>query len=138
ILMNTPIINSATQTSGAGVGARSGDRAPTAGGASQPPPQLLSNLAEMRRAVSAANVNHYNVQPVYDIYANVQGRDLAAVAAEVQRAIDAVQPDLPRGSSVVMRGQVGTMNSSFAGLAAGLGFAVLLVYLLMVVNFQSW
>jgi multidrug efflux pump subunit AcrB len=83
-------------------------------------------------------VNHYDVQPVYDVYANVQGRDLAAVAADVQKAVDAVRPDLPRGSTIVMRGQVQTMNSSFTGLLAGLAFAVLLVYFLMVVNFQSW
>src|SRR5437660_3251842 len=99
---------------------------------------MLSTLANLRRTVSAANVNHYIVQPVYILFANVQGRDLAAVAKDVQRAIDAVRPELPRGSTIVMRGQVETMNSSFTGLAAGLGFAVLLVYLLMVVNFQSW
>jgi multidrug efflux pump subunit AcrB len=102
------------------------------------PPQLLSNLVDLRRTPSVANVNHYNVQPVYDVYANVERRDLAAVAADVQKAIDAVRPDLPRGSTIVMRGQVDTMNTSFAGLAGGLAFAVLLVYLLMVVNFQSW
>jgi multidrug efflux pump subunit AcrB len=129
-LLNTPIINS--QTSAAG-------RTQTIAGETQrPPPQLLGNLVNLRRSSSPANVNHYNVQPVYDIYANVQGRDLAAVAADVQQAIDAIKADLPRGSWIVVRGQVGTMNSSFAGLAAGLGFAVLLVYLLMVVNFQSW
>src|SRR6185295_10642321 len=87
---------------------------------------------------SPANVNHYDVQPVFDVLANVQGRDLAAVAADVQKAIDAVQSELPRGSTIVLRGQAETMNSSFAGLATGLVFAVLLVYLLMVVNFQSW
>jgi multidrug efflux pump subunit AcrB len=102
------------------------------------PPQLLSNLVDVRRAVSPANVNHYNVQPVYNVFANVQGRDLASVAADVRRAIDAVRPDLPTGSTIAMRGQVETMDSSFTGLAAGLGFAVLLVYFLMVVNFQSW
>jgi multidrug efflux pump subunit AcrB len=129
-LLNTPIINS--QTSAAG-------RTQTIAGETQrPPPQLLGNLVNLRRSISPANVNHYNVQPVYDIYANVQGRDLAAVAADVQQAIEAIKADLPRGSSIVVRGQVGTMNSSFEGLAAGLGFAVLLVYLLMVVNFQSW
>ena len=102
------------------------------------PPQLLNNLVNVRRSVSPANVNHYNVQPVYNVFANVQGRDLAAVAADVRRAIDAVRPDLPTGSTIAMRGQVETMDSSFTGLAAGLGFAVLLVYFLMVVNFQSW
>jgi multidrug efflux pump subunit AcrB len=104
----------------------------------QKTPQLLSNLVDLRRSVSPANVTHYDVQPTYDVYANVQGRDLAAVAADVQKVIDAAQQELPRGSTIVMRGQVQTMNSSFAGLAAGLVFAVLLVYLLMVVNFQSW
>src|SRR5437660_1677606 len=99
---------------------------------------MLSTLANLRRTVSAANVNHYIVQPVYILFANVQGRDLAAVAADVQKAIDTVRPDLPRGSTIVMRGQVETMNTSFTGLAGGLLFAVLLVYFLMVVNFQSW
>ena len=133
-LLNTPIIRS--QTSGAA------QPTPSAAGsgtvvASQAP-QLLGNLADLSRSVSPANVNHYNVQPVYDIFANVQGRDLAAVAADVQKAVDAIQPDLPRGSSIVIRGQVDTMNTSFTGLAAGLVFAVLLIYFLMVVNFQSW
>jgi multidrug efflux pump subunit AcrB len=129
-LLGTPIINGQTA-------ARS--RSQTIDGlTTQAPPQLLSNLVDVSRGVSAANVNHYNVQPVYDVYANVQGRDLAAVATDVQKAIDAVRPDLPRGSTIVTRGQVQTMNSSFTGLATGLGFAVLLVYFLMVVNFQSW
>jgi multidrug efflux pump subunit AcrB len=93
---------------------------------------------DVRRTTSAANINHYNVQPVFDVFANVQGRDLAAVSVDVQKAMNAVQKDLPRGSSTVLRGQVETMNSSFFGLATGLVFAVLLVYFLMVVNFQSW
>ena len=129
-LLSTPIINGLT-----GPG---GPRQTVDGETTPRPPQLLSNLVNLRRTVSAANINHYNVQPVFNIFANVQGRDLAAVAADVQRAIDAVRPDLPRGSTIVMRGQVETMNSSFTGLATGLGFAVLLVYFLMVVNFQSW
>jgi multidrug efflux pump subunit AcrB len=101
-------------------------------------PQLLSNLVNLRRTTSPAVVNHYNVQPIYDVYANVEGRDLAGVSADVQKVIDAARSGLPRGSSIVVRGQVETMSSSFTGLATGLGFAVLLVYLLMVVNFQSW
>jgi multidrug efflux pump subunit AcrB len=129
-LMNTPIIN--------GLMPASGRPQFVNGEKITQPPQLLSNLVDLRRTTSSANINHYNVQPLYNIFANVQGRDLAAVATDVQRAIDAVRPELPRGSTIVMRGQVETMNSSFAGLAAGLGFAVLLVYLLMVVNFQSW
>jgi multidrug efflux pump subunit AcrB len=83
-------------------------------------------------------VNHYNVQPTYDVYATTQGRDLGGVAEDVDRVIDAVKPKLPRGSFISVRGQVGSMRSSFRGLAAGLVFAILLVYFLMVVNFQSW
>ncbi|HYT90775.1 MAG TPA: efflux RND transporter permease subunit, partial [Gemmataceae bacterium] len=136
-LLNTPIIKAQTST-GSPVGARSGGRAPTGGQSPQAPPQLLSNVVDLRRTISPANVNHYNVQPVYDVFANVQGRDLAAVAADVQKVVGMVRAELPRGSTIVVRGQVETMNSSFTGLATGLGFAVLLVYLLMVVNFQSW
>jgi multidrug efflux pump subunit AcrB len=92
----------------------------------------------MRRTFSAANVSHYNVQPAYDILSNVQQRDLAGVAGDIQKAMDEIRPELPAGSQLVMRGQVATMNNSFTALGAGLIFAVLLVYLLMVVNFQSW
>ena len=101
-------------------------------------PQLLSNLARVERGTSASIINHYNVQPVYDIYANVQDRDLGAVASEVDKAIAAVRPKLARGSSIETRGQVETMRTSFAGLALGLVFAIVLVYFVMVVNFQSW
>jgi multidrug efflux pump subunit AcrB len=135
-LMSTPIINGSTPA--AGVPGTPGSRQTVDGESTPEPPQLLSNLVNLRRTVSAANINHYNVQPVYNVFANVQGRDLGAVATDVNRAIDAVRQELPRGSTIVMHGQVETMNSSFAGLAAGLAFAVLLVYFLMVVNFQSW
>jgi multidrug efflux pump subunit AcrB len=137
-LLNTPIIRS--QPAGANATGLDTPSSTTglAAGLAGRSPQLLSNLVDLRRTVSAANVNHYNVQPVFDVYANVQGRDLAAVAADVQKVVDAVRPELPRGTSIVTRGQVRTMNSSFNGLAAGLVFAVLLVYFLMVVNFQSW
>ena len=83
-------------------------------------------------------MSHYNVQPVFEVYADVQGRDLGGVSADVQRVVDSLQPELPRGSTFAIRGQVESMNSSFRGLAFGLLFAVLLVYFLMVVNFQSW
>jgi multidrug efflux pump subunit AcrB len=142
-LLNTPILRSQMSGSPAPGSNTFGPAAPqttvSTPGASPPPapPQFLSNLVSVERTFSPSNVNHYNVQPVFDIYANVQGRDLAAAAADVLRILDA-QPDLPRGSRVVMRGQVETMKSSFIGLGAGLAFAVLLVYLLMVVNFQSW
>src|SRR5439155_23596139 len=146
-LMSTPIVNGQAPASrsapggGNSVGtaiAVTGQKQTINGQSLQAPPQLLSNLVNLRRTTSAANVNHYNVQPVFNVFANVQGRDLAAVAADVQKAVDAVRSELPRGSTIVMRGQAETMSSSFLGLAAGLGFAVLLVYFLMVVNFQSW
>ncbi|MBI1760836.1 MAG: efflux RND transporter permease subunit [Acidobacteria bacterium] len=101
-------------------------------------PQLLSNLAEVEHSTALAVVNHYNVQPTYDVYANVQGRDLGGVARAIDRVLAEFQPKLPRGSTIVMRGQIESMRSSFVGLAFGLLFAVLLVYFLMVVNFQSW
>lgn len=101
-------------------------------------PQLLSNLASVEHSTSLAVVNHYNVQLTYDVYTNVQGRDLGGVAREIDRVIAEFQPKLPRGSSIVMRGQIESMRSSFVGLGFGLLFAILLVYFLMVVNFQSW
>ena len=103
-----------------------------------PDQQLLVNLATLKRSTDAAVVTHYNVQPVVDILTSVQGRDLGRVATQVSKVVDSIRKDLPRGSQVVIRGQVETMRSSFIGLGAGLIFAVVLVYLLMVVNFQSW
>ncbi len=101
-------------------------------------PQLLGNLATLARSESPVIVNHYNVQPVFDILANVQGRDLGGVADDVQSVLTEFQSKLPRGTFLSMRGQVQSMNSSFVGLGAGIVFAIVLVYLLMVVNFQSW
>jgi multidrug efflux pump subunit AcrB len=101
-------------------------------------PQLFENLASMTRVSEPADVSHYNVRPVIDIYASVQGRDLGGVASGVQRITADAKKHLPRGSTLVTRGQVATMHSSFVGLFAGLGFAIALVYLLLVVNFQSW
>ena len=102
------------------------------------PMQLLSNVAHMQRGTTASVVNHYNVQPLYDVYANVQDRDLGSVASEVSRVLDEFRPKLPRGSVFETRGQVETMRTSFIGLGVGLVFAILLVYFVMVVNFQSW
>ena len=101
-------------------------------------PQLFENLASMTHESEPAVVSHYNVRPVIDIYANVQGRDLGGVASDVHRITADAAKSLPRGSTLVTRGQVATMHSSFVGLFAGLAFAVALVYLLLVVNFQSW
>jgi CzcA family heavy metal efflux pump len=100
--------------------------------------QLLGNLSALSRRAGVAVVNHYNVQPVYDIYTAVEGRDLKAVADEVDKIVRKEQERAPRGTSIVMRGQVNSMRNSFKGLAGGLVIAILLVYFLMVVNFQSW
>jgi multidrug efflux pump subunit AcrB len=100
--------------------------------------QLLSNVATLERREVPAVVSHSNVQPVFDVYANVQGRDLGGVAAEVQKIVAEYRSKLPPGHSIAVRGQVQSMNSAFLRLGLGLIFAVLLVYLLMVVNFQSW
>jgi multidrug efflux pump subunit AcrB len=101
-------------------------------------PQLLSNLAQLRRGVTASVVNHYNVQPLYDVYANVQDRDLGAVTRDVEKVVAEYQTKLPTGSFFEIRGQALTMQNSFRGLLLGLVFAILLVYFVMVVNFQSW
>jgi multidrug efflux pump subunit AcrB len=99
---------------------------------------VLGSLGTMSRTMQQAVISHYNVQPVIDVFGSVQGRDLGGVAADVQKIVAQAQKDLPAGSFVAVRGQVQTMQASFAGLYAGLALAVLLVYLLMVVNYQSW
>jgi multidrug efflux pump subunit AcrB len=103
-----------------------------------PRPELLGNLATVERRESPVIVNHYNVQPVFDVLANVQDRDLGGVADGVAKVVDSFKSKLPRGTFLSIRGQVQSMNSSFAGLGAGLIFAIVLVYFLMAVNFQSW
>ncbi len=100
--------------------------------------QLMGNLVQLSPTVRAATVNHYNVLPVIDVYANTQDRDLGAVAAETDKVLKTFDGHLPRGTHLVVRGQVATMRSSFIGLGVGLAGAILLVYLLIVVNFQSW
>src|SRR5258708_5554204 len=130
-------------------------------------PQLLGNLASITRGESPVIVNHYNVQPVFDILASAQSRDLGGIADDVQKVLNQFDPQpnwirslakslhfdgildklhlfkvppskLPRGTTISVRGQVDSMNKSFFGLATGIGFAIVLVYFLMVVNFQSW
>ncbi|MDR3402352.1 MAG: efflux RND transporter permease subunit [Chthoniobacter sp.] len=132
-----------------------------------PQPQLLGNLASIERRESPVIVNHYNVQPVFDVLANTQDRDLGGVAEDIQKAVQEFEPKpsilrkcanavgfggwldkhgrmkvpeskLPRGSVIHVRGQVDSMNKSFVGIGFGILFAVVLVYFLMVVNFQSW
>ena len=101
-------------------------------------PQILRGLAAINRGQEAATVSHYNVQPVLDIYGSVQGRDLGGVSRDINRILAETKDQLPRGTRVVVRGQVQTMRASFIGLAGGLVFSIVLVYLLIVINFQSW
>ena len=130
-------------------------------------PELLGNLASIKRAETPVILNHYNVQPVFDVLAAVQDRDLGGVANDVHKVLNGFDPKpnairrvakrlgldsildkyhlfvvppskLPRGTTIAVRGQVNSMNSTFVGLAAGIAFAIVLVYFLMVVNFQSW
>ena len=101
-------------------------------------PSLMASLVAIQRATGMAVVSHYNVQPVIDIFGTNSGRDLGGVSRDIYRIIDANRSHLPRGSQVIVRGQVQTMRSSYIGLLVGLVFAILLDYLLIVVNFQSW
>ena len=101
-------------------------------------PQLLSNVAQVSRTTGPANVTHYNASRTFDVQANVDGADLGSVSDGVNAIVSELTPSFPRGTTVKIKGQVESMSSSFRGLGYGLLFAVLLVYLLMVVNFQSW
>jgi multidrug efflux pump subunit AcrB len=121
-LMNTPV-------AGTGNAASSG----SSGG-----PQLLGNIVEARANRQQAVVSRYDILPAIDVYVSVQGTDLASVASRVGDLVGKMQPKLPRGTRVVLRGQVQTMQASFVGLGVGLLMAIVLVYLLVVVNFQAW
>ncbi len=101
-------------------------------------PTILANVATITRSQEMAAVDHYNIRRVIDVYANVQGRDLGAVGRDITRIVDANRGQLPRGSFVTIKGQLETMQGAYLNLAIGLGFSILLVYLLIVVNFQSW
>jgi multidrug efflux pump subunit AcrB len=122
-LENIPINRATPSTSAAGAPAN---------------PEILSDLASVDRGHEMEVLNQYNIRPVVDIYANVQDRDLGAVARQVSKIITADASSLPRGTFVTLKGQVETMRSSYTGLLGGLIFSILLVYLLIVVNFQSW
>jgi multidrug efflux pump subunit AcrB len=100
--------------------------------------QLVGGLANVERTNSNVVVSHYNVQPVIDIFATPQGRDLGALASDIQKVIHDTAPDLPKGASVALRGQVSTMTSAYQQLFVGLAAAIVLIYLLIVINFQSW
>ena len=102
------------------------------------PPSLMASLVSTQRGAGMGVVSHYNVAPVIDIFGAASGRDLGGVAGDINKIIDATRQQLPRGSRVVVRGQVQTMRASYIGLLSGLAFSIVLVYLLIVVNFQSW
>jgi multidrug efflux pump subunit AcrB len=103
-----------------------------------PPIQILGNVASITPGTEQGTQSHYNIAPVIDIYGNVVNSDLASVDKGIEKIIADMRGKLPRGSQIVVRGQVETMRTSFVGLIGGLVFSILLVYLLIVVNFQSW
>jgi multidrug efflux pump subunit AcrB len=111
---------------------------PVTGASPDTPSSILANVGSVQRGTGVAVVSHYDIQPVLDIFGAIQGRDLGGVSRDINRIIEKTRAQLPRGSQVVMRGQVQTMNASFIGLLEGLVFSIVLVYLLIVVNFQSW
>lgn len=100
--------------------------------------QLLGGVATLKRSALPAVVSHYNIQPVFDIYASTEGRDLGAVAGDINARLAKLAKDQPKGVTVTMRGQYATMNTAFVGLGFGILAAIVLIYLLIVVNFQSW
>ena len=100
--------------------------------------QLLSNVADLSHSTDALVISHYNIQPTYDIFASAQNRDLGGIASDIGKAVKGINKSLPHGSTITVRGQVQSMNTSFTGLSLGLIGAVVLVYLLLAVNFQSW
>ncbi len=101
-------------------------------------PGILADVASITRSSEIAVLSHYNIRRVVDIHGAVQDRDLGAVGRDITRVLDAQRPLLPRGSFLTVRGQLATMRTAYLGLLAGLGFSIVLVYLLIVVNFQSW
>jgi len=111
---------------------------PRVAGTDKSDSQLLANLASVSRSSSASVVNHFNIQPVFDIFANVQGRDLGGVSTEVEKIVADAQKKLAPGNHILIRGQVDSMNTAFTRMGLGLILSALLVYFLMVVNFQSW
>ncbi|WP_295670009.1 efflux RND transporter permease subunit, partial [uncultured Mucilaginibacter sp.] len=100
--------------------------------------QILANLATFERATGSPIFSHYNVMPVIDVFGGVSGRDLGGLLKDINPLIEEAKKELPKGSFIMLRGQADTMHSSYVGLGIGLVLAVVLVYLLLVVNFQSW
>ncbi len=132
-------LNNIPLTAGSGAGV-------VGGGLSMPSPyqrggtpvQILGNISSIQRGQDLGTISHFNIAPVIDIYGNVVNTDLASVDKKIEVIVDRYRKQLPRGSQLIVRGQVLTMKSSFVGLLGGLAFSILLVYLLIVINFQSW
>ena len=114
------------------------ENVPVTGTTPDAPPSIFANVASVQRGTGAAVVSHYDIQPVIDIFGSIQGRDLGGVARDINRIVEKTRGQLPRGSQVVLRGQAQTMKAAFTGLLGGLVFSIVLVYLLIVVNFQSY
>ncbi|MGD1021769.1 MAG: efflux RND transporter permease subunit [Candidatus Sulfotelmatobacter sp.] len=114
------------------------ENVPITGNDPNAPPSIMASLVSTQRGAGMAVVSDYNVAPVIDIFGSIAGRDLGGVAGDINKIINAMRQQLPRGSRVVVRGQVQTMRASYVGLLSGLAFSIVLVYLLIVVNFQSW
>jgi multidrug efflux pump subunit AcrB len=130
-------VTSSIATQQAATAAQTGAQSTTVPGVTTPV-NVLGNLASIVPGTEMGTVSHYDVQPVLDIYSNVDGTDLGSVTREMEKIIARHQHELPRGSHFILRGQSETMKKSYFGLLAGLAFSILLVYLLIVVNFQSW
>ncbi len=130
--------NASTLAPGSSASAGLGAPFTNAPGATAKPIEVLGNLANIEPGAEQGLVSHYDVQPVVDIYSNVEGTDLGSVTRNIEHIRDKFQGQLPRGSHFILRGQSETMKSSYIGLLTGLAFSILLVYLLIVVNFQSW
>ncbi len=152
-LANVPVTPSGSAASGNGSSGASTSAYPATGGTAPSslaaimpqssvtgprPPQILGNLASFTQGQEMATVTHYNISPAIDIYGSVVGSDLASVNGGIEKAVAAMKNELPHGSRLTIRGQVQTMHASFQGLYVGLLFSIVLVYLLIVINFQSW
>jgi CzcA family heavy metal efflux pump len=111
-------------------------RTPVGGGSEAP--RQLGSVVSLSRVAQAPALTSYNTQTLFNVFANVEGRDLGSVSRDIERLLDEIRPKLPRGVDLVLRGQVETLHASFTGLALGLAVAIVLVYLLLVINFQSW
>ncbi len=134
-LNNIPLTSAATSTPNGDAGGYSTSSPYQRGGA---PVQILGNVSTVTRGEEQGTISHYNVAPVIDVYGNVVDTDLGSVDNKIEKIVNRYRKQLPRGSLLVIRGQVLTMKSSYIGLLGGLAFSILLVYLLIVINFQSW